>query len=291
MCRRPSSPSRTGASTSITASIPGASARALIANILHRGVAQGGSTITQQLAKNLFLTQERTIHRKLQEAMLAIWLERKFTKTQILELYLNRVYFGSGAYGIEQAAQRYFGKSARQLSLPEAAMLAGLVKSPSRLAPTRNFDGAEQRAQTVLAAMAELGFISEASSHAAVAHPPRMVAQGGTGSVNYVADWVMDAVNDVLGHVEEDIVVQDHDRQRLAGERRAVADRRTGAEGRQSRRRARRAGRDDAGRRGARHGRRTQLRRKPVQPRGRRQAPARLGLQGLRLSDRARTRA
>jgi len=182
--------------------------RALIANILHRGVAQGGSTITQQLAKNLFLTQERTIHRKLQEAMLAIWLERKFTKTQILELYLNRVYFGSGAYGIEQAAQRYFGKSARQLSLPEAAILAGLVKSPSRLAPTRNFDGAEQRAQTVLAAMAELGFISEASSHAAVAHPPHVVAQGGSSSANYVADWVMDAVNDVLGHVEEDIVVK-----------------------------------------------------------------------------------
>jgi penicillin-binding protein 1A len=183
-------------------------ARAALANILHRGVSQGGSTITQQLAKNLFLTQERTIHRKLQEAMLAVWLERKFTKTQILELYLNRVYFGAGAYGIEQAAQHYFGKSAKQLSLPEAAMLAGLVKSPSRLAPTRNFDGAERRAQTVLAAMAESGFISEASSHAAVAHPPRVAAQGGGGSANYVADWVMDAINDVLGHVDEDIVVK-----------------------------------------------------------------------------------
>ena len=123
-------------------------ARALIANILHRGVAQGGSTITQQLAKNLFLTQERTIHRKLQEVLLALWLERKFTKTQILELYLNRVYFGSGAYGIEQASQRYFGKSAKDMSLPEAALLAGLVKSPSRLAPTRNFDGAEQSAHS-----------------------------------------------------------------------------------------------------------------------------------------------
>src|SRR4029077_9178218 len=121
---------------------------------------------------------------------------------------LNRVYFGSGAYGIEQAAQRYFGKSARQLSLPEAAILAGLVKSPSRLAPTRNFDGAEQRAQTVLAAMAELHFISEASSHAALAHPPRVAAQGGSSSANYVADWVMDAINDVLGHVDEDIVVK-----------------------------------------------------------------------------------
>jgi len=183
-------------------------ARALIANILHRGVSQGGSTITQQLAKNLFLTQERTVHRKLQEMLLALWLERKFSKTQILELYLNRVYFGSGAYGIEQAAQRYFGKPARHLSLAEAALLAGLVKSPSRLAPTRNFDGAEQRAQTVLTAMAALGFISPANEKLALAHPPRVVAQAGSDSINYVADWVMDAINDVLGHVDEDITVE-----------------------------------------------------------------------------------
>jgi penicillin-binding protein 1A len=183
-------------------------ARALLANVLHRGVSQGGSTITQQLAKNLFLTQERTIHRKLQEAMLAVWLERKFSKTQILELYLNRVYFGSGAYGIEQAAQRYFGKSARQMSIAEAALLAGLVKSPSRLAPTRNFDGAERRAQTVLAAMAELDFITPSSEKLALAHPPRVVAQGGSSSANYVADWVMDVINDVLGHVDDDVVVQ-----------------------------------------------------------------------------------
>ena len=182
--------------------------RALIANILHRGVSQGGSTITQQLAKNLFLTQERTVHRKLQEMLLALWLERKFSKTQILELYLNRVYFGSGAYGIEQASQRYFGKSARQISLPDAALLAGLVKSPSRLAPTRNFDGAEQRAQTVLAAMAELHFINNASAQVALAHPPHVVAQAGGGSINYVADWIMDAINDVLGHVDDDIVVR-----------------------------------------------------------------------------------
>ena len=154
------------------------------------------------------MTQERTIHRKLQEVLLALWLERKFSKTQILELYLNRVYFGSGAYGIEQASQRYFGKSAKQMSLPEAALLAGLVKSPSRLAPTRNFDGAEQRAQIVLAAMAELGFITPASEKVALAHPPRIVAQAGNGSINYVADWVMDAINDVLGHVDEDIVVR-----------------------------------------------------------------------------------
>src|SRR5262249_20117653 len=104
--------------------------RAAAANVLHRGVSQGGSTITQQLAKNLFLTQERTLWRKMQELVLALWLERKFSKTQILELYLNRVYFGSGAYGVEAAAQKYFGKPARAVKVAEAAMLAGLVKSP-----------------------------------------------------------------------------------------------------------------------------------------------------------------
>ena len=111
-------------------------ARALVANILRRGVSQGGSTLTQQLAKNLFLTQERTLTRKVQEVVLALWLERKFTKAEILDLYLNRVYFGAGAYGIEAAAQRYFGKPAQKLTVAEAAMLAGLVQSPSRLAPT-----------------------------------------------------------------------------------------------------------------------------------------------------------
>jgi penicillin-binding protein 1A len=181
--------------------------RAAVANILHRGVAQGGSTITQQLAKNLFLTQERTITRKLQEVLLALWLERKYSKTQILEMYLNRVYFGSGAYGIEQASQRYFGKSAKQITLAEAALLAGLVKSPSRLAPTRNFDGAEKRAQVVLAAMAELKLISGSTERGALSHPPRIVAQASNGAVNYIADWVMDALNDTLGHVDEDIVV------------------------------------------------------------------------------------
>ena len=109
--------------------------------------------------------------------MLALWLERKFSKTQILEMYLNRVYFGSGAYGIEQASQRYFGKSARQITLAEAALLAGLVKSPSRLAPTRNFDGAEKRAQVVLKAMAELKFITLTTERTALAHPPRILAQ------------------------------------------------------------------------------------------------------------------
>src|SRR4051795_4256904 len=99
-------------------------ARAAVANILHRGVSQGGSTLTQQLAKNLFLTQERTMARKLQEVVLALWLERKFSKDEILALYLNRVYFGAGAYGVDAAAQRYFGRPAKQVTLAQAAMLA-----------------------------------------------------------------------------------------------------------------------------------------------------------------------
>ena len=114
-------------------------ARALVANVLRRGVAQGGSTLTQQLAKNLFLTQERTLTRKVQEVVLALWLERKFSKTEILELYLNRVYFGAGAYGVEAAAQRYFGKPAQKLTVAEAAMLAAWCarRRGSRRAATR----------------------------------------------------------------------------------------------------------------------------------------------------------
>jgi penicillin-binding protein 1A len=183
-------------------------ARAAVANVLHRGVSQGGSTLTQQLAKNLFLTQERTMQRKLQEVELALWLERKHSKSEILELYLNRVYFGSGAYGVEAAAQRYFGKSARQVKVGEAAMLAGVVKSPSRLAPNRNPAGAERRAQTVLAAMGELGFITETMMKTAQAQPARAVKPAGAGSVNYVADWIMDVLDDLVGRVEADLVVE-----------------------------------------------------------------------------------
>jgi penicillin-binding protein 1A len=183
-------------------------ARALVANLAHRSIAQGGSTITQQLAKNLFLTQERTIWRKLQEVVLALWIERRFGKSEILELYLNRIYFGSGAYGVEAAAQRYFGKPARDLKLPEAAMLAGLVKSPSRLAPSRNPDGAERRAQIVLLAMADGDFITEAAAKAAIAQGAPAIRPAGAGTVNYVADWIMDVLDDLVGRIDEDIRVE-----------------------------------------------------------------------------------
>jgi len=183
-------------------------ARAAVANILHRGVSQGGSTLTQQLAKNLFLTQERTLQRKLQEVELALWLERKHSKTEILELYLNRVYFGSGAYGVEAAAQRYFGKSAKNVTLAEAAMLAGLVKSPSRLAPNRNPEGAEKRAQTVLTAMADAKFITEAQAQASIGHPSYNVKPAGAGTVNYVADWIGEVLDDLIGQIDQNIVVE-----------------------------------------------------------------------------------
>ncbi len=183
-------------------------ARAAVTNILHRGVSQGGSTLTQQLAKNLFLTQERTFQRKLQEVELALWLERKHSKAEILELYLNRVYFGSGAYGVEAAAQRYFGKSAKNVTLPEAAMLAGLVKSPSRLAPNRNPEGAEQRARTVLTAMADAKLITEAQAQASIGHPSYNVKPAGAGTVNYVADWIGEVLDDLIGQIDQSVVVE-----------------------------------------------------------------------------------
>ncbi|MCA1951886.1 MAG: penicillin-binding protein 1A, partial [Hyphomicrobiales bacterium] len=183
-------------------------ARALVKNITSGRAQQGGSTLTQQLAKNLFLTQERTLSRKVQEAILALWLERTYSKDQILELYMNRVYFGSGAYGIEAAAQRYFGKSARALSLGEAAVMAGLVQSPSRLAPNRNPEGAAERAALVLSEMVAQGHVK--ASEARLAKPNTLEAKrrARPGAGNYAADWVMDVLDDHIGAIEQDIVVR-----------------------------------------------------------------------------------
>src|SRR5258708_10783490 len=135
-------------------------ARAVAVNIAARVVRRHGSTLTQQLAKNLFLTQERTVSRKIDEVIIALALEKQYSKNDILELYLNRVYFGSGAYGVEAAAQRYFGKSARVVTLAEAAMLAGLVRAPSRLAPPRNPGLAPGRSEIALEAGRVAGFAS-----------------------------------------------------------------------------------------------------------------------------------
>lgn len=182
-------------------------ARAAYRNLAHDGGLQGGSTLTQQLAKNLFLTQERTVSRKIQEAILSLWLEQSYSKDQILELYLNRVYFGAGAYGVEAAAQRYYGKSARSVSLSEAALLAGLVQSPSRLAPNRNREAAQARAERVIAAMKELGFITADMASTALGAPAEPVRPKAAGSANYAADYVMEALDDIDGALDSDIVV------------------------------------------------------------------------------------
>ena len=183
-------------------------ARAVFVNLTRGRLREGGSTLTQQLAKNLFLTQERTLSRKVQELVLSVWLETKYSKNEILELYMNRVYFGGGAYGVEAAAQRYFGKSARQVTLSEAAMLAGLVKSPSALAPTRNLEGAQQRAEVVLAAMEDAGFITPEMEKTALARPAVLVKSQSPDSFGYVADWVMDQLKTLIGPIEHDVVVQ-----------------------------------------------------------------------------------
>ena len=183
-------------------------ARAVVKNIIRIGGGiQGGSTLTQQLAKNLFLTQERTASRKIQEAILALWLEQKFSKDQILELYLNRVYFGAGAYGVEGAAQKYFGKSARNVTIAEAAILGGLVQSPSRLAPNRNPDAAHARAALVLAAMQREGFITEPQMKEALAHPAEPAKPKSIGSILYAADHVMDVLDDLVGTLDSDVIV------------------------------------------------------------------------------------
>src|SRR5258708_603258 len=144
-------------------------ARAVWVNLAHGGIRQGGSTITQQLAKNLFLTPERSYGRKLQELLLALSLERRFTKEQILTVYLNRVYLGAGAFGISAAAERYFGKEPSQLNLYESALIAGLLKAPSRFSPAASPERSRDRTRQVLANMTDAGYITPAE--AAAAHP------------------------------------------------------------------------------------------------------------------------
>ena len=182
--------------------------RAMSRNIRARRLVEGGSTLTQQLAKNMFLTPERSFKRKVQELVLALWLEAKFSKDEILEMYLNRVYFGAGAYGVDAAALRYFAKSARLVTVPEAAMLAGLLRAPSYYSPVRNPQRARDRAAAVLAAMARAGFISPDMEKSARKNPARIAARPASRSENYIADWVMDRLPSYLGAVNQDIVVQ-----------------------------------------------------------------------------------
>lgn len=183
--------------------------RAMVANMRAGRVVQGGSTITQQLAKNLFLTPDQTIRRKAQELILAVWLELKFSKDEILALYLNRVYFGAGAYGIEAASQRYFDKSAKDLTVGEAALLAGLLKAPSRYSPVSESERAAARATVVLDEMVESGVISPDQRAAAVLEPVRVSRTLATQHAQYFVDWLDSEVRALVGdRPGEDLIVE-----------------------------------------------------------------------------------
>jgi penicillin-binding protein 1A len=183
--------------------------RAGAENLRAGHVVQGGSTITQQLAKNLFLTNERSWRRKLQEVAMAIWLETKFTKDEILALYLSRVYFGAGAYGVEAAAERYFDRPARELTLLQAATLAGLVKAPSRLNPaSQDIAGAKARAGVVLNEMVSMGYISDAERQAALQEELVVSRRNPAGVLSYFRDWIDPTLSSVIGTQRDDFIVE-----------------------------------------------------------------------------------
>ncbi|MGD9965103.1 MAG: PBP1A family penicillin-binding protein [Hyphomonadaceae bacterium] len=183
--------------------------RAGAENLRAGRVVQGGSTITQQLAKNLFLTHERSWRRKAQEIAMAIWLEGRFTKDEILALYLSRVYFGAGAYGIEAAAERYFDRPARELTLLQSAMIAGLVKAPSRLNPARqDIAAARDRATVVLDEMVSMGFISAAEREAALQEELVISRRNPAGVLSYYRDWIDPLLNDVIGQQRDDFIIE-----------------------------------------------------------------------------------
>ena len=183
-------------------------ARAVVVNIREGAVRQGGSTLTQQLAKNLFLTSERSFGRKIQELILAVWLEWRFTKDQILTIYLNRVYLGAGTFGVAAASERYFAKDPKDLNTYESALIAGLLKAPARYSPTANPERARVRTEQVLANMVDAGYLTEAQATEAKRQP---VGRGnyptaGLGG-RYFADWVLDQVGSTIGYVDRDLIV------------------------------------------------------------------------------------
>jgi penicillin-binding protein 1A len=173
--------------------------RAMMVNVRAGGVSQGGSSLSQQLAKNLFLTNERTIERKIKEAFLAIWLESRLTKNEILKLYLDRAYLGGGAFGVDAAAQFYFNKSARDVTLSEAAMLAGMFKAPSKFAPHINLPNARARANVVLDNLVEAGFMTEGQVFGARRNPATALDRRDDRAPNYFLDYAFDEVKKLVG--------------------------------------------------------------------------------------------
>jgi len=182
-------------------------ARATVANISAGGFVQGGSTLSQQLAKNLFLKPERTLKRKLDEAILALYIEHRYTKDEILTLYLNRVYFGGGVYGIEAAAERFFNKPAKELTLTEAAILAGSVKAPSRYNPDASVEAAMARAGLVLSAMSDQGYIGETQREKAATAKPKVALRTATPGAGYFVDYAVSLVPSFAGKAKERLIV------------------------------------------------------------------------------------
>ena len=184
-------------------------ARAFETDVGHRRVMQGGSTITQQIARNIFLNGDQNLRRKLQEAVLAWRIEQIMSKDEILELYLNRTYFGEGAYGVEAAAETYFGKSAKALTLQESALLAALPKAPSRLDPTNDLDAAIARERIVLGEMRQQGWITPQAQAAAVASPPVLAPEKpGEGDFGYILDLAAARARDLAAGKAPDLIVQ-----------------------------------------------------------------------------------
>ncbi len=185
--------------------------RAVVTNLRHRRLAQGGSTLTQQLAKNLYLTSERTLGRKVDELLLALWLEARLSKDEILELYLNRVYFGGGAFGVEAAARRYFDKSARDLTVIESAVLAGLLKAPTKFSPSSSPVQARTRARVVIAKMAAAGYLSEDEAatltRTAIRFQEPSSSREQTG-LEYAVDYVLEQLPFAVRGPNRDIVVE-----------------------------------------------------------------------------------
>lgn len=185
--------------------------RAAYTNYRAERVVQGGSTLTQQLAKNFLFTQglyeinDRSLRRKIQEAILAIWLELTFTKDQIITIYLNRVYFGAGTYGIDAASRKYFGKSARNLTVFESAVIAGLLKAPSKYSPARYPERAKARAKIVLDQMVDAGYIKSAEEHLNQAAAESI--GGAENGARFFADWIYDSIPSYLGAYDQDLVV------------------------------------------------------------------------------------
>jgi penicillin-binding protein 1A len=184
-------------------------ARAVVTNLRAGGVSQGGSTITQQLAKNLFLSPERTLTRKAKEALLALYLERRYTKNDILGAYLNRAYFGAGAYGADSAARVYFNTSARNLNLEQAAMLAGLLKAPSRYSPDNDPKLTMKRTRVVLSAMVAAGYLRPGAEKMEIKPlPAREYNIGGSFDLRYYADWIMSQVDSYTGSSSQDLIIE-----------------------------------------------------------------------------------